>query len=68
MKMHKSVTLERIMEMTERSTFGAEDDGVCVACGQDQMGVEPDAERLPCESCGRNAVYGAEQLLLLTVA
>jgi hypothetical protein len=64
MLIHKSITEDRIMEAVE------EDDnlGFCVYCGEDASGVEPDAERYECECCGQCGVYGAEQLLLITVA
>ena len=68
MKMHASITIDRIMELAQESMFGMESPGICIACGEDAEGVEPDAERYECESCGRHAVFGAEQLLLLTVA
>ncbi len=45
--------------------------GYCNACGRKAKSfVEPDAERYPCTyaSCGKPEVYGAEQILLLTVA
>ena len=38
--------------------------GFCVACGDEAYGVEPDARRYRCESCGANAVFGAEELLI----
>ncbi len=38
--------------------------GFCIQCGDQADGVEPDARRYRCESCGANAVYGAEELLL----
>jgi Zn finger protein HypA/HybF involved in hydrogenase expression len=40
-------------------------DGLCLSCGAVQHGVEPDAERYTCESCGRHAVIGFEQALLV---
>lgn len=41
-------------------------DGVCLACGEIQMGgVEPDAENYECESCGARKVCGVEQYLFL---
>ena len=63
MKMHASITVERIMAACE------EDDhlGFCIACGDEAYGVEPDARRYVCESCDAKAVYGAEELLLMTV-
>ena len=39
-------------------------EGLCLACGEQAYGVEPDAENYECENCGENMVYGAEQLLL----
>ena len=62
MKMHASITVDRIMAACE------EDDhlGFCIACGEEAYGVEPDARRYVCESCDAKAVYGAEELLLMT--
>jgi predicted RNA-binding Zn-ribbon protein involved in translation (DUF1610 family) len=60
MKMHESVTIDRITDAIE------EDDnvGFCTACGAEAYNVEPDARRYRCEECGERAVYGAEELLL----
>ena len=41
--------------------------GLCRACGEEAYGVEPDARKYKCESCGAREVYGAEELLLMTV-
>lgn len=38
--------------------------GFCIACGEEAYGVEPDARKYQCESCGVRAVYGAEELLI----
>jgi hypothetical protein len=45
--------------------FGLDSPGVCVACGDDAEGVEPDAEGYTCETCGEDSVFGAEQLLFV---
>jgi hypothetical protein len=63
MKMHASLTPERIIEAVEMQRMTLEDPGFCVACGEDDMGVEPDARKCKCEACGEYAVYGAEELL-----
>lgn len=63
MKMHPSITVERIMAACERHRMTLDDPGLCVACGNEQTGCEPDARRYTCEACGRKAVYGAEELL-----
>ena len=39
--------------------------GICTACGEVADGVEPDARKYTCESCGENKVYGAGELLLM---
>ena len=63
MKMHKSVTLKRVMSLIKDSA----DDypGICLACGDDAYGCEPDAREYPCESCNEHQVYGAEEILLM---
>jgi hypothetical protein len=38
--------------------------GFCIECGEQAYGVEPDARSYRCESCGANAVFGAEELLI----
>jgi ribosomal protein S27AE len=63
MKVHKDITLNRIMS----EMFGTESPGFCINCGEDAMNVEPDAERYECGICGDKTVYGAEQLLLMLV-
>ncbi len=42
--------------------------GFCLACGNEQLGCEPDARKLECGDCGEPKVYGAEELLLMGVA
>lgn len=39
--------------------------GFCLACKAEAYGVEPDARRYECESCGEKAVYGIEELLIM---
>lgn len=38
--------------------------GVCLRCGSEQTGVEPDATGYQCEACGEFAVDGVEQILI----
>ena len=42
--------------------------GFCLACAHEQLAVEPDARRYPCESCGAPKVYGLEELLMIGLA
>ena len=63
MKIHKSVTEERVLACSAESMFGMADDGFCIACGADAMGVEPDARNRECAECGEMQVFGGEELL-----
>ena len=67
MKIHPSITEDRILEACERRLTALDDPGFCLACGNEQGGCEPDARRYQCEACGEHAVYGAEELLLMIV-
>lgn len=40
-------------------------EGFCLACGNEQTGCEPDARRYTCEGCGAAKVYGAEELAMM---
>lgn len=63
MKLHPSITFDRVFAAVERGKLTLDDPGICIACGLDHDGVEPDARKLPCFSCGESAVYGAWELL-----
>lgn len=63
-KLHPSITAERVIAAVERYQTSLDNPGFCVACGEDADGCEPDARRYECECCGERAVYGAEELLL----
>ena len=56
------IDLDRLIMLSE------EHGGVCLACGEDAYGVEPDARRYTCEECGAAKVYGAEELMMMGVA
>jgi hypothetical protein len=65
MRMHPSITIDRVLEANQRYDQTLDNPGFCIACGADADGCEPDAERYECEECGRRQVYGAQQLLLI---
>jgi hypothetical protein len=52
-------SLAMLEEMTD------DDMGFCLACGEVEEGVEPDARKYVCSCCGAAKVYGAEELALM---
>jgi hypothetical protein len=56
----------RPIEITEAeySDLNENCGGFCIECREPTYGVEPDARRYRCESCGEDAVYGVEELLI----
>lgn len=67
MKIHPTITADRLIEACERHATSLDDPGFCVACGNEAYGVEPDARKYVCEACGARAVYGAEELVIMGV-
>jgi hypothetical protein len=59
-----TLSLDRIMEAVQADDMI----GFCLSCGEEQRPVEPDGRRQLCESCGKRYVYGAEEILLRSVA
>jgi hypothetical protein len=64
MTWHKSITKRRVMDACERYRMTLDNPGLCLACGNEQGGCEPDARNYECEACGERQVFGAEELLL----
>jgi hypothetical protein len=62
--MNAKLTMAKLMSAAKASEKGPVSYGFCVACGKKHSGVEPDARKYPCKGCGKNAVYGAEELLM----
>ncbi len=65
MKLHPSITTDRIVEAVQRHNSSLDNPGFCIACGEDAEGCEPDARKYECEHCGAHRVFGAEELLML---
>lgn len=65
MTFHPSITAERLVKLVEAQLTSLDNPGVCINCGEDAEGCEPDARGYECESCGNPAVYGAEELMLM---
>jgi len=64
-KLPDGLTVETIMEAVEASHSGLDNPGFCLGCGERADGVEPDARKYKCDSCGKHKVYGAEELLFM---
>jgi hypothetical protein len=65
MKLHPSVTVDRVAEAVERRMTTLDNPGFCIACGGEAEGIKPEARNRKCEHCGKKAVYGADELLLM---
>lgn len=63
LKLHPSITEDRVMEAVERSMMSLDNPGFCITCGADAEGCEPDARQYRCDECAEPQVYGAEELL-----
>jgi hypothetical protein len=63
----KKGTVVYIPEMKEKE-FARESEeytGFCLGCGEDCSGIEPDARKYECDSCGEKKVYGLEELMIM---
>lgn len=59
--------MSQTFEMTsdEYCERAESNEGLCLACGEEAYGVEPDARAYLCKACGRREVYGLEELMLM---
>ena len=64
MKLHHSITTDRVLALAESQLLDLENPGICKACGSEQDGCEPDARNYICESCEQPQVFGASELLM----
>ena len=51
-------SIELVQEMDD------ENEGLCIACGEREHGIEPDSGPCECPSCGENKLFGAAELAL----
>jgi hypothetical protein len=64
MKVHETITLERVQDAVLRRLGTLDNPGFCIACGGEVEGIEPDARRYPCAACQLDTVFGANELLI----
>jgi hypothetical protein len=57
--------LENKMVYASESEISEGTNGICVVCGEEAYGVEPDARGYECECCEKKGVYGLEELALM---
>lgn len=62
---YKAIDMDHVMDAVERSMFSLDNPGICVKCGAERDGCEPDAQNYECYDCGERAVMGAEMLLVV---
>lgn len=56
-EVHPSIDATRVADAIHGDLLG-----ICIACGEDAYGVEPDARRYECDVCGERKVYGASEI------
>jgi len=54
----RKISLEQYHQLDEDMA------GLCISCGYEQSGCEPDAERYRCEACDERKVYGPHWYLM----
>ena len=64
MRIHASVTQDRVVASCMRRHRTLDNPGICLSCGADAEGCEPDARRYTCEHCGNKWVFGDEEILI----
>ena len=58
--MTKTALLELALKLAQYDEYM----GICLGCGAEAVGVEPDARGYECDACGAHKVYGAEEILI----
>jgi len=59
---HKTPIMFSLRAMIEADDTAV---GFCVACGAECEQCEPDTQERPCDVCGSDSVYGAEQIVIM---
>ena len=59
---------DELLDMAMAACEVADDIGYCIKCGAEHYGIEPDARTYECEECGKNTVYGAQEIIIMYVA
>jgi len=54
-----------IWEQVEAQLQCDDCEGFCLSCGAEAFGIEPDAAKYTCGSCGAREVYGTHNVLIM---
>ena len=65
MKRNKTEILDRAIRLCEESETTLSNPGICLACGEEADGCEPDARNYECECCGEMKVFGAQEIIMM---
>ncbi len=63
-KIHKSITEKMVLSAVELEMMTLDNPGICLACGNEQDGCEPDARNYTCEASGEKQVFGAAEFMI----
>jgi hypothetical protein len=64
-KLPEGLTLDIVLDACNRQHTSLDNPGFCLSCGAEHFECEPDAENYHCDDCGTDAVFGAEQILIM---
>jgi hypothetical protein len=62
---HGSITADRVQELADSEMFGLDNPGLCLKCGEEAEGCEPDARNYRCDGCGSRQVFGVAEVALM---
>ena len=68
MRLHSSLTVDRVEKAAQSQMYGIKNPGFCIACGEDATGCEPDARNYTCEICEEKQVFGAQEIVFMLIA
>ena len=56
---------EELLDLAMSAVESDDSLGYCLKCGTEHCCIEPDARNYECEGCGKLAVFGAEEIVLI---
>jgi len=62
------MNIDELLDMAMEACEANDYIGYCIKCGAEHYGIEPDARKYKCEECGKNTVYGAQEIIIMYAA